>query len=342
MPATGIVTVQFPIGTTVPITAAWVAGDITLQATAGFGTAIPVQNWDPTQIATTAGSTLAGPIVAMTVTTGAAPAFPNGIGEGATVRIKFNNLVVTNPSAIASYTLTVKTNQTGDTTAVASQAYVLTAPVVPALPGIVEVYNPTGILMASNTGAGAIQTSLNAAGAGFTVKIGPGTYNESPNTPAGFTGMTIISSSSAANTLVTGNWAVTQASTTISGLTLANAVAGVANPTVNVTGDKSVITGCVFTKAGSLYTAVAEAAGLLAFNVAAPTAYASVTNSTFDTTLDNVLAGGAVQDSALIINQAGVSVSDCTFAVDATLAGANDTAITINGGSALLPVALTG
>jgi len=196
--------------------------------------------------------------------------------------------------------------------------------------------------MASQTGAGAIQTSLNAAGVGFTVKIGPGTYNESPDIPVGFTGMTIISSGSAANTVVTGNWVVDEASTTISGLTLANAVAGVAAPTVNVTGDKSVITGCVFTKAGSIYTTVAEAAGLLVFGVGAPTAYASVSDCTFDTTLGNVLAVGAVQDNALIINQAGVSVSGCTFVVDATLAGVNDTAITINGGVALLPVALTG
>ena len=194
--------------------------------------------------------------------------------------------------------------------------------------------------MASNTGPGAIQNSLDAAGVGFTIKIGPGTYDEDPDT--GFTGMTIVSSSSAADTVIAGFWTVDQASTTISNLTLLNEVGDVANPTVNVTGDKSVITGCVFTKAGSAYTAVAEAAGLLLFNVAAPTGFASVSGSTFDTTLGNVLTIGALQDSALIITQNGVSVTDCTFTVDATLAGAGDTAITINGGVALLPVVLTG
>jgi len=149
VPNNGIITVGFPIGTTV---AALVTGNVTLQATAGFGTLIAELPFATGNMAVTAGSTTVGPSVALTVTT--ADFTASCIGEGATVRIKFKNTVVTNPSAVADYTLTVKTNQTGDTVAVASQAYTLYPPSVLPLPGIVELYNASGILMSSYSGIG--------------------------------------------------------------------------------------------------------------------------------------------------------------------------------------------
>jgi len=331
VPDTGVITIQFPVGTSI---AALADGDISIQSTAGFGTAISENNLeaDPGEnVAVTAGTTTAGPIVAITIDVTGGD-LPNGIGEGATVRIKFKNTKITNPSTIASdYTLTVKTDQVGDTTAVASQPYALSAPTVLPLPGIVQIYNPSGILMNQFTGGAAIQNALNAAGPGYRVDIGPGTYGENPNMPAGFTGMSIKATGSAAQTVVTGNWTVDEASTTIEGLTLIPANPG---PTVTVTGDKSVITGCVFGKSGTATTTLAE--NFVTLGVAVPTGAVSVTNCSFDTTL------GDVTDTALVINQNWVTVTDCTFLVDTTLAGVGDTAITVNGGIAAAPVTISG
>jgi len=312
VPTTGVITVQFPIGTTVPITAAWGLGDVTLQATAGFGTLIPETSFAAANIATTsAGSTLAGPIVTLTVT--AADFTPTCIGEDATVRIKFKNTKVTNPSAIATtYTLTVKTDQVGDTTAVASQAYALTGPYVPPLAGIVEIYNPSGILMGSYTGATALMGGGNAvatAGANYTIKIGPGTYTEDIIPSAA--GQTFIATGSAAETLIVGNWTVGVASVTIDGLTL---VDNAAAPTVDITatGNLATIKNCVFTKGGTALTTAARTAVRYGNTVALGTGL--ITNNTFDTTL------GAVADTAIQVNQTGLTISGNTFSVDATLA----------------------
>jgi len=339
VPDTGIITVQFPVGTTVPATGFWAAdpdgvgpllGDVTLQATAGFGSPISVTPFAPANIATTAGTTLAGPIVALTIT--APPAavwdFLNGIGEGATVRIKFNNQVVTNPSAIASYTLTVKTNQTGDTTAVASQAYTLTAPYIPPLAGIVEIYNPSGILMGSYTGSLALMgpgNALASAGANYTIKIGPGTYTE--NVIPSAAGQTFIATGSAAQTLIVGNWTIGVASVTIDSLTL---VDNAAAPTVDITatGNLATIQNCVFTKQAP---ATARMAVRYGNTVALGTGL--IANNTFDTTLKTAIAT-SVADTSIQVNKTGLTISGNTFSVDlgdvAIDAVAGITAITTN------------
>jgi len=331
----GIITVQFPIGTVI---AALDDGDITIQSTAGFGVAndgtavILAAN-----VTLTAGTATAGPSAAIKLAD-----LTNAIGEGATVRVKFLLNKVTNPPTIADdYVLTVKTSEVGDTTAVASVAYALTAPTVPPLAGIVEVYNPSGVLMGSFTGNTAFMGAGNAmaiAGASYTIKIGPGTYTE--NITPSATGQTFIATGSAAETIIVGNWTVNQASTTLQGLTLKNEVGGVTNATVNITGDKSAVTDCVFTKAGAATTAVAEAAGLLALNVAAPTGNVTVTDCTFDSTL------GDTTDSVIVINQDGASITGCTVTVDVTVLGfgTQDTAVTVNAPAAVatLPVLITG
>jgi len=87
VPDTGIITIQFPVGTAIATLA---DGDVTLQATAGFGTAIPSNTLeaDPAEnVIVTAGTTVVGPSVAITIDVTGGD-LPFAIGEGATVRIK--------------------------------------------------------------------------------------------------------------------------------------------------------------------------------------------------------------------------------------------------------------
>ncbi len=108
----------------------------------------------------------------------------DAIGEAATVLISITD-GITNPSTPGDYTLTVKTSK--ETTAVTSVAYTITVPTIPPVPGIVEVYNPAGILMAQFTGNTAIQDAIDYAGEDYTIKVGPGHYTENVDVNKGLT-----------------------------------------------------------------------------------------------------------------------------------------------------------
>ena len=97
------------------------------------------------------------------------------VGELAWVWIEIT-AGITNPSFPGDYTLTVHTSQ--EPTPVQSNAYTITTPPDPSLPGIVQLYNPSDILMAQYTGDDAIQSAIDDAMVGYTVKVGLGTYKD--------------------------------------------------------------------------------------------------------------------------------------------------------------------
>jgi hypothetical protein len=106
---------------------------------------------------------------------------------------------------------------------------------------------------------------------------------------------------------------------TIDGLTL---VDNGALPTVDITaaGNLVSIQNCVFTKGGTATTAVGRTAVRYGNTVASGTG--AITNNVFDSTL------GAVTDTAIQVNQTGLTISGNTFSVDAIIAGVgNDIAI---------------
>ena len=338
VPDAGTITIQLPVGTAVPATGAWggaAPADITLQATAGFGTQIPQSDISGANIITTAGTTTVGPKVAILCDVSVLGDLPNAIGEGATVRIKFNNLVVTNPPAIADYTLTVLTDQTGDTTAVASQVYALAAPTVGALPGIVQIYNSSGILMGSWTGGTAFATAMPLAGADFTIKIGPGTYAEVVASSAAR--QTFTATSTAADTILNAGLTIGDDGVTVEGLTL--------NGLVAINESDATIKDCVIAKSGGVVTAGETLVTVNNINTSGDTTpTASITDCTFDTTLQHWVTG-AVQDigvDVLVTSVGSLTISGCTFSVDATTAGLPDTAILTAAGGALAPVTVTG
>lgn len=121
------------------------------------------------------------------------------IGQAATVQISIT-AGITNPSAVGDYTLTVKTSQ--ETTAVESASYSITAPV---LGGTVEVFNPSDVLMATYSGA----TALNDANAGtyygednYTIEVGPGTYTLADTIDISGEGLTFKSTDGAEVTII--------------------------------------------------------------------------------------------------------------------------------------------
>jgi len=224
------------------------------------------------------------------------------IGEGSQIRLNFTAGLI-NPSAIGTYTLTVATSK--ETTAVVSGAYSITKPIVPVLAGIVQVFNPAGVLMSQATGPGAIAAGIAAATAtGYGVQVGPGTYSESPSTA--IAGVTIQATGAASETIVIGNWAVNHASTTISGFTLKGTVTVAAGtPTTPV-----VIKNNSFTHG----TTPAATAGFIVVT--------SGVVKVQDNTVDS--SAGLVVDSGIVVNGGTTTVTGTTFTTDET-----DTAVSV-------------
>ena len=224
------------------------------------------------------------------------------IGEGAEVRLKITDNV-TNPTAAGTYTLTVKTSK--ETTAVTSASYSIIEPYIPPLPGIVSLYNPSGVLMDQETGAGAIQTMINDATAGFIVEIGPGAYNESPHTVNA--DVTIKGAGAAAEVIVTGAWTIDQEDITVDNLTIKGTVA--------VTSDDVVIQNCLISHA----SATAPSA----------TTFVSTSGAADDVTVQDCTidaTAGTVADKGVDVGAGDVVVTGCTINVDA-----GDTAINVSG-----------
>jgi len=238
------------------------------------------------------------------------------IGEGAEIRMSFT-AGFTNPSAIGTYTLTVATSK--ETTAVTSTAYSITAPVVGALEGIVQVKNPAGILINQFTGPAAITNAMAVAtAANYLIEIGPGTYDQETLLDPVTTGLMVKATGTAAETIIIGNFTLDQAGTTLDGLTIKGTVtitAVNAPPAARV-----IVQNCLFSRAS------ATAAATTFVNVNNATAYATVQDNTLDSSL------GAVADQLVVITTAtSVSVTGNSFIIDETVAGVDDTAVQIVG-----------
>jgi hypothetical protein len=171
------------------------------------------------------------------------------------------------------------------------------------------------------TGVGNIEAALAIAGASWTIELNPGTFTE--DLVAGDWGATgteakmkIVTTGSAADTIIMfagGDDVIDVAELSMDNVTIVGPLA--------ITGNKVTLTNCTFKKSGSATTTAAET--LLTYSDPHATVpKGTITDCTFDTTL------GAVQDTALNITQDGLTVSGCTFSVDATTAGLQDWAIT--------------
>jgi hypothetical protein len=333
--------IQLPLGTPTPTL---VTGDVTVQATAGFGTAFGPATIDTSGITVTAATSTAGPIINIDLADEG-----GNIGEAAMVRVKTLLNKVTNPPTIGDYTLTVKTS--ADTTAVTSNTYTTTTPTILPLPGVVERYNSAGILMAQYN---SINAAITAASAGDSIMVGAGTYDEDLSVATGVPiSKSVTITGDAATTIIKNTDGVgandgiitisyQQASSSVPGAVLDGFTIQGNILTANaltITGVGATVKNCVFTKAGTATTAIAQKMVTVNPGVSAATYANTITGCTFDTTL------GGVADTCIDVQAANAEntiISSCTFTLDETAAGVDDTAILIDDGSVAKPVKVTG
>jgi len=243
---------------------------------------------------------------------------PFAISENSTVRVEFNDeTIIENPDDAGDYTLEVRTSVEDDW--VESEVYEIVVPEVDVLPGVVELYNPSGILMDSDTGNVAIQNMLNDADDGWTIKIGEGLYVTDPNTVTD--GVTIEGSGDVEDIIVEGTWTIGHAEITLDNLTLDGDEGAVAL-LLDVNAIDFTIEDCIIQYAG---TRLIDDDGSAADN---------------PTTIDDCILN--IDDEIGIdVGTAGVVITDCTFNLDDNGAGvcveinadAEVSDCTFNGGS---------
>ena len=293
------ITVTFPTGANI----ASVAG-VTVEATAGIGgtgsSGAPIA---------AASAVPVGQV--LTITTGGG----TKIGAGSIVQVVVP--AVANPGTVGTYTLTVATAT--ETTAV-SATFATVAPTISPLPGIVKFYNTSGVPMGQFTGGTAIAQAIAASLTGYTIEVGPGTYTENPtiSTTSGSGGTTsagviLKATGTAAETIIIGNITISAATVTIDGFTIAG------NMIIGTTGDKATIKNCIFTKTGTGTTAET----LITYGNTTASGTGTITANTIDTSL------GAVQDTGILVNQLGLTISNNTFVVDGATVAASDSAINV-------------
>ncbi|MFC1949440.1 beta strand repeat-containing protein [Chloroflexota bacterium] len=229
------------------------------------------------------------------------------VGEGAEIRVDIT-AGLTNPSASGSYTITVATSQ--ETTAVVSAPYSIVVPILPPLPGIVTLVNPSGVPMAQGTGGTAIHDALNGIAPftnmanNFTIQVGPGTYANAIVDGGLFTGVTIVPTGDASNTAIQGNVTIVSPGMTLQGFT---------------------INGMLTVSGGTTLTPVTISNNIISYDTAATPA------------IDNT--GGVTNILDNVINIAGaVAPGNANLAIDNSGAGT----ATITGGTITMGAADTG
>jgi len=298
---TGKITVTMPAGAT--NLGSIVIAYVMLSGTSGIGSDAFI-NVAPAAVSNTTGTQ------DLVITIPAAITLQGKIGSAARVQIVIAN--VRNPAALGDYSVSVKTNATGETTAVASNTFTTTAPVITTLPGIVSLYNPSKILMFQNNIPGSIEAAVAlVTGKDFTIELGPGLYQENDILiPAVAENLTIKATGAKADTVVPAAFTVWAPGVKFTGLTLKPYIAGgtavyITYDGVTEFGNKVTVDGCDFARFG-LSTATDTQYFIIYENLLA-TGTGTISNCTFDSTYgagaDYVIINISDDDAVLNISK---------------------------------------
>ncbi len=304
VPVGGFISIVFPATTKVSTLVA--ANDVIIEALAGIGGG-PIASVNAVYAVT--GTYPAAQTLKITV-----PAA--GIGAGSLVGLTLGTTNgIINPSTAGSFTLTVATTTSVPVTieaATTSAAYTIINPVLVTPPGVVKVYNASGILLSQAIGNNTIEAAVLAVtAASYTIELGPGVYVEDDITlPAAAVGLIIKASGAKADTIVPARWIVNVADVTFKGLTLkSDAASGVAI-TVGALGNNVTIDGCDFVKFGDATTVTAQK--FIVYGNTTALGKGTITNCTLDATL------GAAAETVIDVSTGaiGLTISKNTFKLD--------------------------
>jgi hypothetical protein len=266
------------------------------------------------------------------VVSGSPAVIVGALGSGAIVQMTFPN--VTNPSAIGSYGVTIKTNV--ETTGVYSNTFTTTNPTLPPVAGIATVYNASGTAITQSNSLATALLSI-ASYPGGKITLTAGTYNNAFGlAAANTTNCTIQGIVGSASTVILkdsgGGWGLSGATVTIDSVTIdntgnvftmSNATAGTVSNCIfkNATGNALVFSGAgTETASNDTFTVKAGATG-----ISSSSAKATVTGSTFTVTG----TGWGISSSV------NVTVSGSTFTgVAATAPTYTGQGIILSGGTA--------
>jgi len=217
------------------------------------------------------------------------------VSDNSAVMVEFvAATVIDNPDDPGMYTMEVRTSVEDDW--VESEEYEIEVPDVAVLPGVVELYNSSDVLMDSDTGAGAIQNMLDDADDGWTLKIGEGEYDEDPDTVADNTDVTIEGSGDVENIIIEGTWTIDVDGITLDNLTLDGDEGAVAI-LIDVASTNLTVEDCVLQYAG---TAIIDDDG----------------STADDPTIIEDCIFNIDDEIGVDIGTAGVEISGCTFNLD--------------------------
>jgi hypothetical protein len=325
---TGTITVQFPVGTTVP-TGAMIGVTVASQTGPLPMAPGPVPPADPTYTTYALTSVVGNANTReVTITLGAV-----GITGAAHVEVAFAAAAgIINPgTASTTYTLSVKTST--DTTYIASATYAIIS-----LTNI-QIYNKDGVLVGTPNN---LYDASFAVGKYYTVKLGAGAFPTYDATT--LAGMAPIASDYVTITTMTGNagptiipsvpaapFRINGSNDSLSNVTL---IGGVFIGSA-LTGDHLSVTNCAFIKT-PYATGVNQTPETL-LTVGGTATYLSLTNSSFDTTSTQP----ATQDTAILLGANNATISNVSFKVDQDASYTPDKAISAGIANALLVTGCT-
>jgi len=293
--------IEFPEGTDLT-NVDGVPANVTIAATSGIGSTA-FSGVNPTTAVVTDDLTLT-----IETPAGAVMNATNTIGVGAIVQIKIGAVI--NPDDIGTFSLLVSTEV--EDTEVESEDYDIEAPTVLTPAGVVQLWNPSDILIDNYTGDSAIDDAYADAGDDYVIKVGAGRYVSDIDVDTDVADVTIESSHGADDTVIVGDIYIDDDGVTLDGFT----IHGTSSYGVEINSNEVTVQNCVFLEEGE--DQAADHIGIWGTDDVVQDCSFTVEDGWYGidayaveiTDCDFTVEDGAI---GIYFDDDGVEVTDCTF-----------------------------